>query len=70
MVWATRPAFPVPGGGIDVDRIPHWVRAYGADTVFLVGGSLYARPDLAGATRKLADELERVRSHEIGASDG
>lgn len=53
-----RPAFPVPGGGIDVERIPHWTKAYGHETVFLVGGSLYARPDLAAATRRLVDELE------------
>lgn len=54
-----RSAFPVPGGGIDVERIPYWTKAYGTDTVFLVGASLYARPDLVEATRKLMDELER-----------
>lgn len=54
-----RRSFPVPGGGIDVERIPRWVEAYGPDTVFLVGGSLYARPDLTEATRRLVDELER-----------
>jgi len=54
-----RPAFPVPAGGIDVERISHWTRAYGRDTIFLVGGSLYAERDLTDATRRLIDELER-----------
>lgn len=63
-----RPAFPVPGGGIDVERIPHWTEAYGKETVFLVGGSLYARPDLVDATRRLMDELERYGAEE--RSDG
>jgi len=25
-----RPAFPVPGGGIDVRRVPHWIERYGS----------------------------------------
>lgn len=58
-----RPAFPVPAGGIDAARVPHWIDRYGADTIFLVGGSLYARPDLAAAARQLADA---VRAHPYG----
>jgi len=52
------PGFPVPGGGIDITRIDHWKRRYGPDTVFLVGGSLYAQPDLAEACSALAAALE------------
>jgi ribulose-bisphosphate carboxylase large chain len=51
------PAFPVPGGGIDVARMPHWIDRYGPDTIFLIGGSLYAEPDLEAGTRKLAEVL-------------
>jgi ribulose-bisphosphate carboxylase large chain len=48
-----RPAFPVPGGGIDAGKVPHWIERYGPDTIFLIGGSLYARSDLARATEAL-----------------
>ena len=58
-----RPAFPVPAGGIDAARVPHWVERYGADTILLVGGSLYAQPDLTTAARRLADQVRR-HSHE------
>ena len=39
----------MPGGGIDVRRVPHWIDRYGNERIFLVGGSLYAQPDLARA---------------------
>ena len=51
------PAFPMLGGGIEVDRVPHWIERYGPDTVFLIGGSLYARDNLSGATRDLLAAL-------------
>ena len=53
-----RPSFPVPAGGIDVEHVPHWVREYGSETIFLIGGSLYARGDLVRAS---ADLLRAVR---------
>ncbi len=55
-----KPAFPAPAGGIDVARVPEWIDRYGVDTIFLIGGSLYAQQDLAGASRRL---LEAVRRH-------
>jgi len=54
-----RPAFPVPAGGIDVARVPHWIGRYGADTIFLVGGSLYAQHDLTAAARQLSEAVRR-----------
>ena len=51
------PAFPVPGGGIDVRRAGHWVDRYGPDTVLLIGGSLYSQPDLVAACRDIASTL-------------
>lgn len=48
-----RPAFPVPGGGMDMARAPAWVRRYGPDTILLIGGSLYARGDITQATAEL-----------------
>jgi ribulose-bisphosphate carboxylase large chain len=53
-----RPSCPVPGGGIDARRLAHWAGIYGADTIFLIGGSLYAEPDVAAASRRLLDELK------------
>ena len=55
-----RPAFPVPGGGIDVRRVPHWIARYGADIIFLIGGGLYAQRDLSPAGRELLRAIEAV----------
>jgi ribulose-bisphosphate carboxylase large chain len=54
-----KPAFPVPAGGIDVTRVPYWLDRYGPDTIFLVGGSLYAQGDLVAASRNLMKALGR-----------
>ncbi len=56
---AVRPAFPVPGGGIAVERVPEWVRRYGPDTIFLIGASLYDQPDVGRAARELVMALTR-----------
>jgi ribulose-bisphosphate carboxylase large chain len=56
---ALRPAFPVPGGGIDVARVPHWVDRYGYDIIFLIGGGLYAQIDLE---RSCNDLLNAIRA--------
>jgi len=53
------PAFPVPAGGIDAARVPHWIERYGADTIFLLGGSLYRQPDLAPAAERLVAAVKR-----------
>jgi ribulose-bisphosphate carboxylase large chain len=37
-----RPAFPVPAGGMSVERVDEVKREYGADTILLIGGSLLA----------------------------
>lgn len=57
------PAFPVPAGGIDASRVPQWIERYGPDTIFLVGGTLYAQPDPAAAARRL---VAAVRGHSHG----
>lgn len=35
-----RPAFPVPAGGMTVERVPELLDAFGPDTILLIGGSL------------------------------
>jgi S-methyl-5-thioribulose 1-phosphate isomerase len=54
-----RPAMPALGGGIDPARLPRWVRRYGPDTVFLVGGGLYRQGDLRRAAARLREAVER-----------
>jgi len=57
------PAFPAPGGGIDAARVPRWIERYGADTMFLIGGSLYAQPDPIAAAGQV---VAAVRRHSHG----
>ena len=52
-----RPAWPMPGGGIDVERVPHWIDRYGNDVIFLIGGSLYSRPDRVRAAAELVEAI-------------
>ncbi|MDQ3025177.1 MAG: RuBisCO large subunit C-terminal-like domain-containing protein [Pseudomonadota bacterium] len=37
-----RPMFPVPAGGMSVERVPGMIAAYGVDTMLLIGGGLLA----------------------------
>ena len=55
-----KPAFPTPGGGIDVKIVPHWLGQYGPDTILLIGGSLYSQSDLTEATRRLVDAVDQA----------
>ena len=57
------PAFPVPAGGIDAARVPHWIERYGPDTIFLLGSSLYAEPDPTAAAQRL---VAAVKGHAHG----
>jgi S-methyl-5-thioribulose 1-phosphate isomerase len=54
-----RPAFPVIGGGVDLERVPRWLRRYGPDLVVLIGAGLYREPDLEAAAAGLREALER-----------
>lgn len=55
-----RRSFPVPAGGIDAGKIFKWVERYGMDTIFLVGGSLYAQSDLEKASRELLEKVSKI----------
>lgn len=47
-----RPAFPVPGGGMTLDRVAEMRSFYGDDVVLLIGGGLFEGGDpLRGAQR-------------------
>lgn len=48
-----RPIFPVPAGGMRLERVPQMRTFYGADVIFLIGGDLHGRGvDLAEACRE------------------
>ena len=53
---AHRPAFAMLGGGIDAARLARYRPRYAADTIFLVGGSLYR----GGRVRERAAALLRL----------
>jgi ribulose-bisphosphate carboxylase large chain len=55
-----RPAMPVIGGGVEVGRVPEWLRRYGHDLVVLIGGGLYREPELEPAAARLREALERL----------
>src|SRR3989454_6482488 len=46
------PAVPAPGGGIDAARGPQWIERYGAGTIFLIGGGLFAQAAPLAAGRE------------------
>lgn len=39
------PIFPVPGGGISLDKIPELIKFYGREVIFLIGAGLFTRGD-------------------------
>lgn len=42
-----KPVFSVPGGGMNIARIPEMLATYGRDVIFLVGGAMHKQgPDL------------------------
>ncbi len=58
-----RPALPMPAGGMRVDRVDEIVRAYGADTMLLIGGDLLQAGDAlaeraARFARRVAQALD------------
>lgn len=53
------PCFPVPAGGVSVERVPELLERYGREVILLIGaGLLRAGPDLAAAARRLRAQLE------------
>jgi ribulose-bisphosphate carboxylase large chain len=51
-------SFPMPGGGIKIENVRKWMKEYGSNVTFLLGGSLYEHPDgLQAVSRKLRNTL-------------
>jgi ribulose-bisphosphate carboxylase large chain len=60
-----RPSFPVPAGGIKVERVEEALAFYGRDSILLIGGSLYeAGDELPERTRALVARVTRAASVE------
>lgn len=57
---SVKPIFPVPGGGMTVDRVPELLDFYGDDVILLVGGGLFQHgPDLVAncqAFRRMVEQ--------------
>ncbi len=52
-------SFPVPAGGINRNSLKDWMKDYGRDTIFLIGGSLYQHPEgLKSAAKEFQKTLE------------
>jgi ribulose-bisphosphate carboxylase large chain len=61
-----RPAFPVPAGGIKVERVPELLEFYGPDAILLIGGSLLeAGDDLFDRTRTLVERVARAAAEAV-----
>lgn len=56
-----KPMFSAPGGGMNLDRIPEMIGAYGIDSIFLIGGALHKMgPDLIRNCKRYMDVLRGV----------
>lgn len=53
-------SFLMLGGGIDAALLAQWIPRYSMDTIWLIGGSLYANADLRAAAREMVDVARRV----------
>jgi ribulose-bisphosphate carboxylase large chain len=64
-----QPSLLMLGGGIDAARLERWIPVYGPNTIYLLGGSLFARAsprdgaaELANLVRRLAPRTPREAS--------
>lgn len=64
-----RASLPVPAGGVDRDRAPHWFATYGPDTMLLIGGSLMQQPDLEAAARELVEQARAAAAYTVPARE-
>ncbi len=54
------PIFPVPGGGMTVERVPELLEFYGPEVILLIGGGLHQHgPDLTETCRDFRRLVER-----------
>jgi ribulose-bisphosphate carboxylase large chain len=63
----TKPALPVPAGGMPVERVPELVAEYGRDSMLLIGGSLLMARDQLAARSRMFVEAVAAASSEVAA---
>ncbi len=55
------PIFPIPAGGMTLERMPELVEFYGSEAIFLIAGGLYSHgPDLLQSSREFRRSVERM----------
>jgi ribulose-bisphosphate carboxylase large chain len=59
-IGAWRRSFLVLGGGVDLAKLETWIPRYSVDTIWLVGGNLFAQRDLRAASAELAQAVRDV----------
>ncbi len=53
--------FPIPSGGMTLDRLPEMGQFYGSDAIFLIAGGLYAHgPDLLASARQFRAVIDNL----------
>ena len=57
-------SFLMLGGGIDATRLERWIPLYGADTLYLLGGSLFARASPRDSAAELAKLVRHISPRE------
>jgi len=58
-----KPIFPMPAGGMTLERTTEMVHVYGPDVVFLIGGSLYAHgPNIVANCQYFRDLVQQASS--------
>lgn len=55
-------AFPVPAGGMDIERVSEMVRFYGNDVILLIGGSLLVADDVLAKSREFVKKVHSIRA--------
>ena len=56
-----KPIFPIPAGGMTLDRLPEMAEFYGSEAVFLIAGGLYSHgPDLAAKQPPVSSMIEQI----------
>lgn len=51
-------SFPVPAGGMSLERVPEMCDFYGTDVIFLIGGDLHRRGNLVESCREFRRRVE------------
>lgn len=53
-----KPIFPIPAGGMTLDRLSEMVQFYGQDVIFLIAGGLYSYgPDLRASCQQFREQV-------------